>query len=42
MNRDPNIESLIVNAYCCRAWPVITVFKVGRCGICGERPVTRR
>jgi hypothetical protein len=27
---------------CCREWPLAVGFPVGRCGLCGERPVAKR
>lgn len=28
--------------YCCREWVLAAAFRVGRCGLCGERPVYLR
>lgn len=29
---------ILVKAHCCREWEVVLGEKVGRCGLCGERP----
>ena len=26
------------DAECCRVWPIVYGYRVGRCGLCGERP----
>jgi len=30
---------LIQDAVCCKVWPVVAFMPVGRCGLCGQRPV---
>lgn len=32
----------MLTAVCCRAWPVLPFATIGRCGLCGERPVVYR
>jgi hypothetical protein len=32
-------DYLIVEAECCRKWPVAFGIPMGRCGICNRRPV---
>ena len=34
-------DYLIVEAECCRVWPVAFMVPMGRCGYCGRRPVIR-
>lgn len=31
----------IVEAYCCRMWPVVLGFHLGRCGLCNEKPIIK-
>jgi hypothetical protein len=39
LRETPYDAHVIVTARCCRAWPVLALLPLGRCGICGERPV---
>lgn len=34
--------SLLVEATCCRTWPVFPLLGIGRCGYCGQRPKVAR
>lgn len=27
-----------ITVRCCRDWPAVPGYRVGRCGLCGERP----
>jgi hypothetical protein len=31
----------IVESYCCRMWPVVLGFQLGRCGLCHEVPIIK-
>ena len=35
----PHDAHAIVTATCCKRWPVLGYLPLGRCGICGQRPV---
>lgn len=39
MTYDTVGDHIVVNARCCRDWPVVPYMRIGRCGLCGERPV---
>lgn len=39
-NRHDKFE--VVEAECCRVWPVIRFGLLGRCGICQQVPVVKR
>lgn len=32
------MDSVIGTARCCRLWPVLLYTRIGRCGVCQERP----
>jgi len=36
---ETDLGLIVVTARCCRDWPVLAIAPIGRCGICGERPV---
>lgn len=29
---------LVVKGVCCRKWPLLAMTRIGKCGLCGERP----
>lgn len=33
--------AVTVDAVCCRVWPVSPFSRIGRCGLCGQRPVIK-
>lgn len=28
----------IVDMQCCRVWPIVLGYTIGRCGLCGQKP----
>lgn|GEM_PF-5234404 len=37
--RDTPPGPVLYKATCCRDWPVLATAGIGRCGICGTRPI---